>query len=673
MKQFFLPAIKLMKRLSYSRKMLVAGLFFCVPIALLAYFLVNNIREQVHFSAKERSGVGYAVALEGVLQGVLESRNAVAGGEAPSVSPEKALAELEKVEEIFGRELATGERFQGLKAKLGETVRAHGTTVQAFGGHTALADDLLDMTVLVADNSNLTLDPDIDSYYLMDSVITKLPPLAETISRAALIASRPSALPGDRTDLIVLSGKITTLVEALNKNMHAAGGANPALGERLKKPLQEVEYAATQLQKELRGMARGGGNAPAPSGSLVRSGREAGDAIFKAANLLSTELDGLLKARIARLQTRMAVYLTISLFAFLLGVYLNLACYLSVREGIGAVHDAARKVSDGDLTVAAAINSRDEIGETAGMFNIMTGNLRNIIVTLADMAGRVHSFTEKLSDGVDRQAGFSTQLSSSVVEISSTMEEFSSTAGQIAQHSQGVVERADQALVDTKHGAEEVETLSRKMNEISNNIQSNLNEIVELGRKSKEINKVMEIINSIASQTKLIAFNAALEAASAGEAGKRFGVVAVEIRRLADNVVVSTGEIEGKITEILDAVNRLVMSSEKNHQAVIEGREYASRTVSMLIESVDGVEETADAARQISLSTQQQQIAGSQVLTALREIEQGMLHSTGSVHTLHTVTGELAGLADQLRSLVTTFKLGEANGTGIPPVAGGTA
>jgi len=251
MKKLFLPAIKLMKRLSYSRKMLVAGLFFCVPIALLAYFLVNNIREQVHFSAKERSGVRYAVALDGVLAGVLESRNAVAGGEAPSVSPEKALAELEKVEELFGRELATGERFQGLKAKLGETVRAHGTPGQSFAVHTALADDLLDMTVLVADNSNLTLDPDIDSYYLMDSVITKLPPLAETISRAALIASRPSALPGDRTDLIVLSGKITNLVEALNKNMRAAGGANPALGERLKKPLQEVEFAATKLTLRL--------------------------------------------------------------------------------------------------------------------------------------------------------------------------------------------------------------------------------------------------------------------------------------------------------------------------------------------------------------------------------------------------------------------------------------
>jgi methyl-accepting chemotaxis protein len=256
---------------------------------------------------------------------------------------------------------------------------------------------------------------------------------------------------------------------------------------------------------------------------------------------------------------------------------------------------------------------------------------------------------------MDQQSGFSSQLSSSVVEISSTMEEFTSTASQIAQHSQSVVERADKTLEDTKIGAAEVENLSFKVNDLSHNIQANLSEIVDLGKKSKEINKVMEIINNIANQTKLIAFNAALEAASAGEAGKRFGVVAVEIRRLADSVVESTAEIEGKITEILDSVNRLVMTSEKSFQLIQEGQEYASHTVSMLIESVDGVEETTDAARQISLSTQQQQIASGQVVLALKDIEQGVRHSTDSIRQTNFATEELAELSNQLRMLVETI------------------
>lgn len=274
--------------------------------------------------------------------------------------------------------------------------------------------------------------------------------------------------------------------------------------------------------------------------------------------------------------------------------------------------------------------------------------LSPVVDGVSGISEKIHDHAAGIALSMDQQSGVSAQLSSSVVEISSTMEEFSSTAGQIAQHSQSVVARADKTLEDTKVGAAEVENLTFKINDISQNLQTNLGEIVELGKKSKEINKVKEIINNIANQTRLIAFNAALEAASAGDAGKRFGVVAIEIRRLADSVVDSTAEIEGKITEILDSVNRLVMSSEKNFQLIQEGQDYASRTVALLIESLDGVDETASAARQISLSTQQQQIASSQVFMALKNIEQGVRQSTDALQQTNTATAEMLNLTESL-------------------------
>lgn len=341
-----------------------------------------------------------------------------------------------------------------------------------------------------------------------------------------------------------------------------------------------------------------------------------------------------------------------------------LTAYDPIRNGkgevVGALYVGVKKsdyfasygsLGGGVVAMAVAI---------ALLFSLITWlfvrrTLAPIIGEVSGITDRIHSHAGAIAMTLDQQSGFATQLSSSVVEISSTMEEFTSTAIQIAQHSQSVVERADKTLEDSKNGAAEVENLTFKVNDISDNIQANLGEIVELGRRSKEINKVMEIINNIANQTKLIAFNAALEAASAGEAGKRFGVVAVEIRRLADNVVESTAEIEGKITEILDAVNRLVMSSEKSAELIQEGQEYASHTVVMLIESVDGVEETADAARQISLSTQQQQIASSQVVVALKEIEQGVHFSSSSINDANSATTELAGLSEQLRGVMRTL------------------
>ena len=114
------------------------------------------------------------------------------------------------------------------------------------------------------------------------------------------------------------------------------------------------------------------------------------------------------------------------------------------------------------------------------------------------------------------------------------------------------------------------------------------------------------------------------------------------------------------------------MSSEKSFQLIQEGQEYASHTVSMLIESVDGVEETASAARQISLSTQQQQIASSQVVLALKDIEQGVRFATNSIHQTNSVTSELAELSEQLRTVVTTFKIGAADSAQRTATAGET-
>jgi methyl-accepting chemotaxis protein len=283
--------------------------------------------------------------------------------------------------------------------------------------------------------------------------------------------------------------------------------------------------------------------------------------------------------------------------------------------------------------------------------------LNGMVAKVAEVTTELYVLADGIAGAVAMQSGSSAQLSSSVAEIASTMEELSSSASQVAQHSHGVVDRADGTLEETRVGASEVENLTARITDISADLQANLSAIVILGSKSKEINKIMAIINNIASQTKLIAFNAALEAASAGEAGKRFGVVALEIRRLADNVVESTAEIEGRIAEILDTVNRLVMSSEKTTGRILEGQEYASHTVQVLNDVVEKVEASTDAARQISLSTQQQQIASNQVVLAIKDIVDGARHSTEAIRKMSTVTGDLSNLAGNLKALVGTFKL----------------
>jgi len=301
--------------------------------------------------------------------------------------------------------------------------------------------------------------------------------------------------------------------------------------------------------------------------------------------------------------------------------------------------------------------SQDEIGDVSSEVNKLLEKMHTIMAMVDGVSKRISSHTNTITESVTHHAGFASQLSSSVMQISSTMEEFSSTAITIAQHSQGVADSADQSLLDINTSVHGMENLAIKIGEIQQFNEDNLGEILELGKKSKEINKVMEIINTIASQTKLIAFNAALEAASAGEAGKRFGVVAVEIRRLADNVVESTSEIEGKISEIMRAVDRLIISSEKGSKNVREGRDYSTQALEMLSVVVNSAELTNDAAKQISLSTHQQQIASSQVLSALREIEEGTRYSSATIQQFSSVSKDLKQISIEFEEFMNQFQL----------------
>ena len=350
--------------------------------------------------------------------------------------------------------------------------------------------------------------------------------------------------------------------------------------------------------------------------------------------------------------------------ALLISLVIVISFYLAVSYFTGkymvkplALVTGAMKNLDHDLTVRVPAGGNGEIGELARWFNQYAEKLQTAIGKLAEASLGITSFSSEVSAAAEQQATVSSEQSAAVAEITSTMEELSASSTQIADHSNAVVEIATKTWDDTKKGASAVESVIMKMNDINSDSLNSIHEIVDLGRKSKEISKVMEIINSIADQTKLIAFNAALEASSAGEAGKRFGVVAVEIRRLADSVMESTGEIEGKINEIQEAINRLVIASEKGSKGIQEGMEYSGQTADLLIGIVDAAQATKDSAKQISLSTQQQKTASGQVVAALREIVAGSNQTTDAISQISAITRKLSRLSDNLREMVAKFKL----------------
>ncbi len=332
-----------------------------------------------------------------------------------------------------------------------------------------------------------------------------------------------------------------------------------------------------------------------------------------------------------------------------------------LRQKVDSMLRVVSAAAEGDLTQQVTVRGDSAIGQMGEGLIRFFEKLKESIRSISTAAAELSDSARDISAAVQDQAAVAAQQSSSVSEISTTVEELSISSSQVADNANAVAEISTNALHESERGMEAMENLKLKMDTISEDNQGSIREIVSLGNKSKEIGKVMEIINNIADQTKLIAFNAAIEASSAGEAGKRFGVVAVEIRRLADNVMESTSEIENKIEEIQEAINRLVVSSERGSKNIQEGNRLTAQTIAELEKLVEGAKSTADAAAQISLSTQQQKTATEQVLAALKEIVDGSRQASAAIKQTSSVTNRLSEMSTRLKSMVGWFKIG--NGT----------
>lgn len=316
-----------------------------------------------------------------------------------------------------------------------------------------------------------------------------------------------------------------------------------------------------------------------------------------------------------------------------------------------------KEIAGGDLTHSIPVQGKDELAQLATAINDMRDQLHRMVQEVSENTRSVDICAHEINEAIEGQAATAAQMSSSVAEITSTMEELSASSTQIAEHSGLVVDVANQAMSSSYKGSEAMQTVLSRMEDIRNDNQASLQEIIELGNKSKQISKVMSLITNLADQTKLIAFNAALEASSAGEAGKRFSVVAAEIRRLADSVTDSTGEIETKINEIQDAISRLVINSEKGANSILAGTAASNLTAERFNDIVSAVNQTSTAAQQISLSTQQQKVASNQVVVALREIVTASSHTAGSISKIAQISQDMTQLSETLAGLTSQFTL----------------
>lgn len=357
----------------------------------------------------------------------------------------------------------------------------------------------------------------------------------------------------------------------------------------------------------------------------------------------------------------------ISLLVFLVGNIIAWAIGANIAQPVSRLSDVARKIADGDLAQTMMLPKRtsDEIGELAQAFDYMRKNLRDIISHIRNAGLKMHTSTDDIFMAVNQLVAALEQQSASVHETTMTMESMTATSRQISGNTEAVVTMADQTRTLSQKGTAVAEETIRKMQDIHDTNQQFLQRITALGERSENIGDVIQIIHDIADRTKLIAFNAALEAVGAKDvAGKRFNVVAVEIRRLADTIIESTQEIETNILEIQKGTRELVSSSGITTTRISEGVQHTETTADGLREILDAAVRTTDEAKQIALATQAQQLANEQILQALKEISNGTKQFVDASNQVSKSANEMKILAEAFQDLINQFELEPQ----VPPV-----
>ena len=268
------------------------------------------------------------------------------------------------------------------------------------------------------------------------------------------------------------------------------------------------------------------------------------------------------------------------------------------------------------------------------------------------------AFSAQMSQAITAQTSTASQQSASIGQTATTMEELARASEEMTANPNRVVESAQGTQRDAQEGAQALDRILEHMTEIGASTERSLQETKTLSDKVKQIDNVMGVINTITEQTKLIAFNASIEAVAAGEAGKRFGVVAQEVRRLANTVVEATDDIRQQLEEIKEATYNLVSSTEENARTAEEGVTSATAAAGSLEQIMDSIGTTAEAIDRISRSIEDQKDAAAQVTLSLNEISAGARSFAGSIEETNEVARNLNGLSVELTKLIGRFKIG---------------
>lgn len=389
--------------------------------------------------------------------------------------------------------------------------------------------------------------------------------------------------------------------------------------------------------------------------------------VFDGASALSRQgLDAIVQAepgeqaRVAAHQERSGSLKVVVLLVLVLGVSTGAASLAGemLSAPMRNMADEANKIARGELTKPRLVAADDELWAVSAAFTRMHLQLYDALASLRDAGLRISGSADRMVLSAARYEEGATYQATALNETSATTEELARSARQIAENATAVADIATRTSSAAEAGQESAEVFASAIGRLKQDHSAIVESVMKLSKRVKQIGRIVEFINAVADKSDLLALNAELEGIKAGEVGRGFSLVAGETRRLAENVLESTNEIEGLIEEIRDATSAAVTVTEAGVKTAEGSLELAGSVSDSLRAIGELALKTSTAVRAISLATQQQQTGTTQLADAMADImritHDAVTARKGAVST----NQELGALASEVKGVVERFRIG---------------
>lgn len=629
----------LLNALSFSRKFQLILCVFIIPLLYSGIVIYSDKSTNIERNKKQLEGMALVSSLHPLRITAAKHRGNSAqwfAGNQDKLVNIKALEQemsqaFSKAEQnLKDSEMsdATLTSFKTLQSKWAQYThdKLEGLGSEAsFVGHSAWIAQVNQFIDSVAGQSQLLLDSHIDSYMLMQLIVYDVPSIQEYLGqlrgRGAGVATAGNFSPQSYVAVSTLYDVIAHVWQKVDDHYHSIRSQNPALASQLKATYDEAATAVLNFKTISKSQLIDPDTPTISGGNYFQAGTQA---ISKVANFYkegtqqyTTLVNQYKSSENAQLMAVMWIFCVL----VALGVYLFIALKQSVDGNVHVTQDMAVALEKGDLVGEFNSASKDELGQTIVSLNTAFQQLRKIVAQVRNNSTTLTSSSSELQNVSKDVNGLGLSQKQKVEIIVTAATELAATAKEVAGHCETAAVETKSAKEKANGGAQRSQASANVIRELTASIRKAADEISELAQQAASISTVIDVIKAIAEQTNLLALNAAIEAARAGEQGRGFAVVADEVRTLANRTQESTNEIESTISNLQSVAEQAVSAMGKACEQADVGEEEAIKTGEALAEIETSVNNVSALIMQVASAGEQQAAAAEDIAKHIQEVD----------------------------------------------------